>query len=467
MSLISPSRFLLLMIHPSSLLFLHGHFETNPDYDLTADSDIHMILPYFPVLKVQEMRHSAPASRSSATWPDQMQTQVMSPRSSTWSLPWIMTRCSSTIRSTISPTSRKPRTRTLNNLVFPQCLNPLFRSVLLMILLFRWKARKACSRETVAGQREIEEWEGFVLSAAESTSKERLTEQYWESFSSDSPKILLWRATENTVLKTHRKFYSDGWDLREHFQRRAQQAILGENSDQRREYLTEYMMEIQNLKRRNSEYELFKSQRKVSQRVYLCSILEMKDIFIKNAMQEVAEKLKNWEYAAMGRKLRNKRRCEEYLTQHDQESRKVSLFFCDPDSLSIYDIAMFLIKLLLHRVRKNRAAKLECREIHERMWVFLETFLIVNMLDEILINYTMIQKIWRYHWRFWEKKELRIVGAKKPLQSTPLPCFSVRARRKRLDDKQVLCLWLTMPGYLDLYSSGLTIPSHLHSDLHL
>ena len=36
--------FSLLMIHPS-LLFLHGHFETNPDYDLT-DSDIHMVFPY-------------------------------------------------------------------------------------------------------------------------------------------------------------------------------------------------------------------------------------------------------------------------------------------------------------------------------------------------------------------------------------------------------------------------------------
>ena len=36
-------------------------------------------------------------------------------------------------------------------------------------------------------------------------------------------------------------------------------------------------MEIQNLKRRNSEYELFKSQRKVSERVYLCSRLEMKE----------------------------------------------------------------------------------------------------------------------------------------------------------------------------------------------
>ena len=51
------------MIHPSSLLFLDGHFETNPDYGLT-DSDIHEILPYFPVLKAQHTRNSAPASRS-------------------------------------------------------------------------------------------------------------------------------------------------------------------------------------------------------------------------------------------------------------------------------------------------------------------------------------------------------------------------------------------------------------------
>ena len=111
-----------------SLLFLHGHFETTPDCDFT-DKPINMILPYFPVLKAQDTRNAAPASRSLATWPDQMQTQVMSPRSSTRSLLCMMTRYSSTIRTTTSPTSRKPRTRTLDTLVFPQCLNPLFRSV--------------------------------------------------------------------------------------------------------------------------------------------------------------------------------------------------------------------------------------------------------------------------------------------------------------------------------------------------
>ena len=61
---------------------------------------------------------------------------------------------------------------------------------------------------------------------------------------------------------------------------------------------------------------------------------------------------------------------------------------------------------------KSLAAKLECCEIHERKWGILETFLIVNMLDEILVHYTMIQEFCRHHWRFWEQKELRIVGAK-------------------------------------------------------
>ena len=79
-SLISPSR--LLPSHPS-LLFLYIHF------DITFQSTI---LPYFPVLKAQDTRNPAPASRSLATWPSQMQTQVMSPTSSPRILPWMMTR---------------------------------------------------------------------------------------------------------------------------------------------------------------------------------------------------------------------------------------------------------------------------------------------------------------------------------------------------------------------------------------
>ena len=52
-----------------SLLFLDGHFETNPDITFLSIS-----LPNFPVLQAQDMRNSAHASRSLATWPSQMQT---------------------------------------------------------------------------------------------------------------------------------------------------------------------------------------------------------------------------------------------------------------------------------------------------------------------------------------------------------------------------------------------------------
>ena len=64
----------------------------------------------------------------------------------------------------------------------------------------------------------------------------------------------------STSHQTQRVFYSDERDLREHFERRAQQAILGENSVQRKFFSTEYNMEIQNLEPRNSEYALIESQ---------------------------------------------------------------------------------------------------------------------------------------------------------------------------------------------------------------
>ena len=93
--------FSLLMLHPS-LLFLHAYL------DITFLS---IFLPYFPVLQAQDMRHSL-ASRSMATWPRQ-QTEVMSPRSSTRSLLWTVTRCSLTIHTSMKfLTSRKTHDNT-------------------------------------------------------------------------------------------------------------------------------------------------------------------------------------------------------------------------------------------------------------------------------------------------------------------------------------------------------------------
>ena len=53
----------------------------------------------------------------------------------------------------------------------------------------------------------------------------------------------------------------------------------------------------------------------------------MKDpTFIKNAVQEVAEKLKNWKDAGVRKEITPpKKKREEFPMQHDQESRTVSL----------------------------------------------------------------------------------------------------------------------------------------------
>ena len=189
------------------------------------------------------------------------QTQVMSPRSSTRSLPWTMTRCSSTTRTTNSPTSRKTHARTMDNLVFTQCLNPLCRSVLTMILLFRQKVKKACNREPLAGHREIEEREGFVIKVAASMSKKSRLDSI-RSYSLQTL-ILLLRVTENLVLNClsensiltdeisenifdeelnkPRTSSTKSSTSREHLRRRAQQAFISGISIYRSSSAREYI----------------------------------------------------------------------------------------------------------------------------------------------------------------------------------------------------------------------------------
>ena len=129
-----------------------------------------------------------------------------------------------------------------------------------------------------------------------------------ESMVNGTVLVWVWRVTENPVLKSLRKFYSDGWDLREHLQRRARQVIIGETSIQRKLFLNEYNMETKNFKRRNSEYALIESHLKDNnywKPIRSSSTRERDDIcvadwrwriiFIKTAMQEV----ENWKVAAI------------------------------------------------------------------------------------------------------------------------------------------------------------------------
>ena len=113
-------------------------------------------------------------------------------------------------------------------------------------------------------------------------------------------------------------------------------------------------------------------------------------------------------------------------------------------------VLTFLIKLLLLRVQESRAAKLECCEIHERIWVFLEAFLIVNMFDEIFWWITQwFKKFGNTIGNFRKEKEgIENSGSEEPLQSILLLCFSVRAKEKVWTTEIVFCLWLTMPRVL-------------------
>ena len=99
----------------------------------------------------------------------------------------------------------------------------------------------------------------------------------------------------------------------------------------------------------------------------LCSRLVMKDHLVKENYARSCKEIEELKRRCYQEKYRKKRRrLEEFLAQHDQESRTVSLFFYDLDLLSSYDVFTFLIKFLLPRVQESPAAKLECCEVYER-----------------------------------------------------------------------------------------------------
>ena len=133
---------------------------------------------------------------------------------------------------------------------------------------------------------------------------------------------------------------------------------------------------------------------------------------------------------------------------------------------AVMTVPAFLIKLSLLRVQESLAAILECCEIHERRWVFLETFLSVNMLDEILMNCTMIQEIWRQHQRFWEQKELRKVEAKNHCNRYLYLAFR-KSKTKSLDGGKCPVSMTNHTVGIGTCTQGMAIPSYLSSEMHL
>ena len=185
------------------------------------------------------------------------------------------------------------------------------------------------------------------------------------------------------------------------------------------------------------------------QRIHLCSEDRgWKTIFIKKAMQEVAEKLKNKKEAAGEIPKNNqdwKNILRSMIRNHEQwvHSSTILTYW------AVCDGPTFLIKLLLRRVQESLAAKLGCCEIHERIWIFLEKFLIVNMLNEIL-----------------RTEGIENNRSEQPLQSIPLPCFRVRARRKK-SRRQVSLMYMTNHAVIGTCTQSITIRSYLSSEMHL
>ena len=182
---------------------------------------------------------------------------------------------------------------------------------------------------------------------------------------------------------------------------------------------------------------------------HLCSELEMKnrlhqECYARSCQEteELRRRCYKDENGVTQQKL------NEYSLQQDQESRTVSLFFYDPDLMSSHDVPTFLIKLLLPRAQEAQPRSWNAAK-YERIWVFLETFLIVNMLDETW---------WSTQWskkfgsiigvsekrRNWEKGEWRTIA------TNAFTLLFGKAKEKVWTTEIVLCLWLTMPWVLGL-----------------
>ena len=135
-------------------------------------------------------------------------------------------------------------TRFLSGLYFTASLRNTQQLFLILGSMHSWKEKKR-------------KREGFVISVAWSMSK---------------------KSRRNNIrshsLQTLRIFYSDGWDFREHPQRRAHQAIIGENSVQRKFYLTEYAIKRKILKNHEDWKKFLRSMiRNHEQWVYSSTIL--------------------------------------------------------------------------------------------------------------------------------------------------------------------------------------------------
>ena len=437
--------FILVMSHPS-LLFPHGHFEINPDCHLTDDPHVLSVLSrpesagHAPLRTcIAKFGYLAESDANTGYEPK----RVRQDHFCGW---WHDQRSEPQFLRLLEIHEREHQTIRCSHSVGILCFA---RFSWWFCTSDRRKRKHATGKPLL--DREKQKKDNFLWSVLQSLCQRKFI---------GTVSVCVWRVTENPVLKNHRTFYSilmiefseDAWneELTKLFLVKIQitEDCIWQSTTWRSKIWNEETQNTHYSSRNESldlkdDNSLDRSSLNVFSHaghgnyeyIYVAN-WRWRTMFIKKAMQEVADKLKNWKTLQSGRTTEKQRRLEEFPTQHDQESRTASLLFYTEQLWRTY---------VLHHALITPSSRKSSREVgmpqntRENL-SFPGNVLIVNMLAEILMNYTIIQEIWQHHReslmmsRILRKEGIENSGSEEPLQSIFFPCFSLRAR-KSLDDK--------------------------------
>ena len=258
--------------------------------------------------------------------------------------------------------------------------------------------------------------------------------------------VIVFRLSKNSVLMD---------EISENiFNEELDKLVQAENSVQKKWNLNENKMEIQNLKRRSSEYALFESQRELEpqrrqslkanqwadqaqrERIQLCSELEMKDHLHQESYARSCQEIE-----------KVKRRC--YQEENAEKTTKIGTISGAAWSRITNSESILLRSWLTQQLwgtyvpqqaRITSSSRKPCREVGVLRNTRENMSIPGNVSDrqharrdpEELHNDSRNLGI---SLAILRTEGLQNSGSEEPLQSIPLPCFSVRPRRKSLGDK--------------------------------
>ena len=402
---ISPSPFSCFTLHPCSSL------------TVTSRPRSRLWRPRLPCRTVPDpkarvKRTSARAVGSLATWPIPRSPQVMSPTSSTRSLLWTMTRCSLTIQTSMKSLTSRKNTRESTGLfgvprVFEASVSHVSHGGF-------WSSERK-QRKHASGNRC--KTERVLWSVLQSRCQGKVDGTGWG--------VILFRLTESSFLIN--EISENTWNERPKVWNEETQNVL-------------YLSHNGSLNLKDySSWRPIKGQIKLSVREYTCPR-------IWRIEKPLLWRGKHWKTTKIGR--------NSYATWSGI-THSESILLRSWITEQLWRTYVPHQALLTSSSRKLSREVGMPRNTRENMSI-PGNVLIVNMLDETLMNCTLIQEIWQHHREsLMMSRILRTAGIEKseseePLQSIPLLCLTARARQKKSRRwKSVFCLWfVTMPRVL-------------------